>query len=65
MVTVNFDDFTEEIKKLPDGQFCRLTLVDLRGSSKTVSMMTNGRDFDAFDARQKEGSPDGWHFQAL
>ncbi len=63
--TVNFDDFTKEIKKLPDGQFCRFTLVDLQGSSETVSLMTNRRDFKALDARQKEGSSYGWHLQAL
>ena len=64
VATVNFDDFTEEIKKLPNDQFCQFTLVNLQGYPETVSLMTNRRDFEAFDARQ-EGSRHGWHFQAL
>lgn len=64
VATVNFDDFTEQIKKLPDDQFCQITLVDLQGCPETVSLMTSRRDFKAIDAR-KEGSPHGWRFQEL
>ena len=65
VATVDFDSFTEEVRKLPDDQYCQLTLMDLQGSPETLSLITNRRDFEAIDARQKEGSSHGWHLQAL
>ena len=68
--TLSFHDFTKAIERLPDGEYCQITLVDLRGSPKTVSLMLNRQDCEtldcnAFDAQQREGSPNGWHLQEL
>ena len=65
VATVNLDHFIEETNKIRDGQFCQLTLVDLQGSPKTVSLMLDRLHFQTFDAQQDKDSLDGWHFQAL
>ena len=65
MATVDFNSFTKKIKEVPDGQFCQLTLRDLHGCAKTVSLKNAQRDFKTSIAWQKEGSPTDWHCEAL
>ena len=63
--TTNFEDFVEEIKRLPDKKFFQMGLIDLHGSLQTVSMMLNLQDFPTCVARQKVGSSGDWHLQEL
>ena len=65
VATVDIDSFTIEIKKVPDGQFCQLTLLDLLGCARTVSLRNNQRDFKTSVALQKKGNPSDWHCETL
>lgn len=65
VATVEFDDFTEKIKRLPDSQYCQLTLVSLRGVPKSVQLMPNRGDFKNTEACRMEKEPHNWQFQVL
>ena len=63
--TEDFDNFTNEIKKLPENSYCQITLVSLQGVTRIVPMMPNWRDFKTIDARRKGKEPHNWEFQEL
>ena len=65
VATVDFDSFTKGIKKVPDGQFCHLTLLDLLGCARTVSLKNVQRDFKTSVASQKKGNRSDWHCETL
>ena len=59
VATPNLNDFTEATDKIPDGQYCQLTLVSPQGSPSTISLRLDRKYFNTVDARW-QGS--GWQF---
>ena len=53
VVTENFESFLTNIKKLNEHEYCRLTLLNLVGEQKTVSLMPN-KFFKTVELRRSE-----------
>ena len=65
VATENFENFTNEIKKLVENSYCQITLINLQGVARTVPLMPNGRDFKTVDARRKRKKSYNWEFEEL